>query len=222
MSRPSPWYIAVEGLIGVGKTSLARKLAEDFSARLLLEQVDDNPFLEEFYRGRKSSGLAVQLYFLTTRAQQLQSLRQQDIFSPACVSDFLVDKDRLFAGIILGEEQFRLYDYIYGKLTAGLGKPDLVIYLQAPVEVLMRRIQKRGRRFEKNISGEYLEELGSAYLDFFYNYKDAPLLIINVGDIDFVENPADYRQLVGRISVMRAEEVRSGRYYYNPIPYRLT
>ncbi len=216
-----PSYIAIEGPIGVGKTSLAHKLAADFSARLVLEQVDDNPFLEQFYRDPQTLGLPTQLYFLTTRTRQLQTLRQEDIFSSVRVSDFLMDKDRLFAEMILDEKQFELYSYIYEKLTADLIKPDLVICLQAPVEVLMRRIRQRGRRFEALIEKSYLERLNSAYLDFFYYYQDAPLLVINVGDIDFVASEPDYRQLVERINAMRAESLRSGRYYYNPAPYRL-
>lgn len=220
MSRPSS-YVVIEGPIGAGKTSLARRLAGDFSARLLLEQVDDNPFLDRFYRDPQTLGLPTQLYFLTTRVRLLQPLRQEDIFSQASVSDFLIDKDRLFAEMILDEEQFNLYNYIYEKLTSDLVKPDLVIYLQAPVEVLMQRIQKRGRRFERLIEKEYLERLSAAYLDFFHRYQDAPLLVINVGEINFVENPADYRRLIERIDAMRHATVRSGRYYYNPAPYRL-
>ena len=218
----TPSYVAVEGPIGAGKTSLARKLADDFSARLILEQADDNPFLDRFYRDPKTLGLPTQLYFLTTRVQQLQILRQEDIFSSVSVSDFLLEKDRLFAEMILDEEQLKLYGFIYEKLTADLVKPDLVIYLQAPVEVLMQRIQKRGRRFERLIEKRYLEDLISAYLDFFHYYQDAPLLVINVGEIDFVGNRADYRRLIERIDAMRNAPARSGRYYYNPAPYELT
>ena len=217
----TPSYIAVEGPIGVGKTSLARKLAEDFSAQFVFEQIDTNPFLEAFYRDPQSMGLPTQLCFLTTRTQQLRDLRQQDIFSPVVVSDFLMDKDRLFAEIILDEAQFGLYDHIYEKLTEGVLKPDLVIYLQAPVEVLMQRIHKRGYHFEKAIERGYLERLSSAYLDFFHHYREAPLLTISVGGIDFVDNAADYHRLVERIDAMRTGAVRSGRYYYNPAPYRL-
>ena len=218
----TPSYVAVEGPIGAGKTSLARKLADDFSARLILEQADDNPFLDRFYRDPKTLGLPTQLYFLTTRVRQLQILRQEDIFSSVSVSDFLLEKDRLFAEMILDEEQLKLYGFIYEKLTADLVKPDLVIYLQAPVEVLMQRIQKRGRRFERLIEKRYLEDLISAYLDFFHHYQDAPLLVINVGEIDFVGNRADYRRLIERIDAMRSAPARSGRYYYNPAPYELT
>lgn len=215
-------YIAVEGPIGAGKTSLACRLAEDFSARLILEQVDENPFLEQFYRNPRALGLATQLYFLTTRVQQLQSLRQRDIFSESVVSDFLMQKDCLFAEMILDEEQLKLYRYLYENLTRALMKPALVIYLQAPVDVLMQRIQKRGREYEKRIERSYLERLTEAYLDFFHDYREAPLLVINVGEIDFVGSEADYRQLVERIDAMRDEAVRSGRCYYNPMPYHLT
>lgn len=215
-------YIAIEGPIGAGKTSLAHKLADDFSARLVLEQVDGNPFLERFYRDPKTLGLPTQLYFLTTRVQRLQFLRQEDIFSNVSISDFLLDKDRLFAEMILDDEQLNLYGFIYEKLTEDLIKPDLVVYLQAPVEVLMQRIQKRGRSFERLIERRYLEDLNSAYIDFFHHYQDAPLLIINVGEIDFVKHKADYRRLIERIAAMRNTMVRSGRYYYNPAPYELT
>lgn len=215
-------YIAVEGPIGAGKTSLARRLADEFSARLVLEQVDENPFLERFYRDPQTQGLPTQLYFLTSRVQQLQVLRQEDIFSSTSISDFLLDKDRLFAEMILDDEQFNLYHFIYEKLTSDLITPNLVIYLQAPLEVLMRRIEKRGRRFERFIEKDYLEDLNSAYLDFFHRYQDAPLLVINVGEIDFVKNQADYRRLTERIDAMRNTTVRSGRFYYNPAPYELT
>lgn len=215
------YYIAIEGLIGVGKTSLASKLAGDFTARLLLEQETANPFLEKFYQNPQELGLPTQLYFLTSRTRKLQVLRQEDIFSSVSVSDFLIQKDRLFAEMILNEEQFKLYNYIYEKLVADLVKPDLVVYLQAPVEVLMQRIQKRGIHFEKLIEKPYLERLNSVYLGFFYHYQDAPLLIINVGQIDFVDDEDDYRQLVERIRLMLDSKVRAGRYYYNPVPYRL-
>ena len=215
-------YIAIEGPIGVGKTSLSNKLAEDFSARLLLEQVDDNPFLEQFYQDPQKLGLPTQLYFLTTRSKQLRSLSQEDIFSSVSISDFLMEKDRLFAELILNKEQFQLYDYIYEKLVSDIIKPDLVIYLQASVEVLLKRIQQRGRRFERLIEIGYLEKLNSVYLDFFHHYKDAPLLIINVEEIDFIDNEADYRQLLERINMMRTGEIRSGRYYYSPMSYHLS
>lgn len=215
-------YIAIEGPIGVGKTSLASKLAEDFTARLLLEQANANPFLEKFYQNPQELGLPTQLYFLTNRTRQLQLLRQEDIFSRVSISDFLIQKDRLFAEMILNEEQYRLYNYIYENLVADLVKPDLVIYLQAPVEVLMQRIQMRGIHFEKLIEKTYLEKLNAAYLDFFFNYQDSLLLIINVGQIDFVDDEDDYYQLVRRVRLMLDSNVRAGRYYYNPVPYRLS
>lgn len=208
-------YFVVEGPVGVGKTSLARRLADDLSCRLVLEQVDDNPFLEHFYRDIENMALPTQLYFLMSRLRQLEEIRQSDLFAQTTVSDFLLDKDRLFARLTLDDRQFELYRRIYDALSAPQAQvaPDLVIYLQAPVEVLMRRIGKRGRRFERLVGEDYLRRLSAAYTDFFHYYDRAPLLIINTGGIDFVENESAWLQLKQRIL-----SARHGRNYYNPLP----
>ena len=214
--RAQPGYLVVEGPIGVGKTSLARRLAEDFSCRLVLEQVEDNPFLEEFYRDPERMALPTQLYFLTTRLRQLDEIRQCDLFAENTISDFLFDKDRLFARQTLDDRHFDLYLRIHDSLAGRAVEPDLVVYLQAPVEVLARRIEKRGRHFERRLELDYLRRLNAAYGDFFHHYDDAPLLVINTGGIDFVANDSEYRNLKECILSHRA-----GRNYYNPMQKEL-
>ena len=208
-----PNYIAIEGPIGVGKTEFTKKLAQDFSAHTALEEVDNNPFLEKFYQDPEKFALSTQLFFLVNRVQQIQFFKQTDLFSPVYISDFLIDKDRLFADLVLSREEFDLYKKVYGSLTADLLVPDLVIYLQAPLKVLVERIRKRGRHFEQLIETGYLEQVINMYSDFFYHYRNAPLLIINVSELDFVTNQGDYNQLLERIKTME-----SGRHYYNPLP----
>lgn len=210
--KPDFRYIAIEGPIGVGKSSLAQRLAQDYRARLILEQVDDNPFLELFYAGSKSVALPTQLHFLLSRLQQLKTLSQEDLFSSISVSDFVIEKDRLFASLTLDRQQFELYQMLYEALVGNYIKPDLIVYLQAPVEVLIKRILKRGRHFEKKIEENYLESLSAAYSDFFYHYDERPLLIINVGDIDFVESEVEYRNLKQVIL-----STDGGKRYYNPL-----
>ena len=205
-------YIAIEGPIGVGKTVLAKKLAQDFPANLALEQVDDNPFLDKFYEDPEKFALSTQLYFLTNRVKQIQLFKQTDMFNTARISDFLMEKDRLFAELTLEPTEFDLYETVYASLTRDLLVPDLVIYLQAPLEVLINRIHKRGRHFERLIEADYLEKVSTMYSEFFYHYHAAPLLIINVSEVDFVANSEDYSQLLERIKVMN-----TGRHYYNPV-----
>ncbi len=216
MAQSTPGYIVVEGPIGVGKTSLARRLAESFGTELLLETADSNPFLEQFYRKPKQVALATQLFFLLQRAQQLNELRQSDLFRPVQVADFLMEKDRLFAELTLNSDELKLYDQIYSHLTLDVPKPDLVIYLQAPVEVLLDRIGKRGIAYEQLIEASYLQRLVDTYTRFFYDYSGSPLLIVNAADINFVENDSDYRQLLDQIY-----KTRSGRHYFNPVPMSL-
>lgn len=206
-------FIAVEGPIGVGKTTLARKLSEVLDSELILEQAEENPFLERFYQDPKTGALPTQLYFLFQRARQLQELRQSDMFTPLRIADYLMDKDRLFARSTLDEEELRLYEQVYDNLTIDAPKPDLVIYLQAPVSVLAERIKKRGRREEVPISGNYLQTICDAYTDFFYYYHDSPLLIVNASGIDLVENEKDFEMLLEQIHA-----TDSGRNYFNPSP----
>lgn len=207
-------YIVVEGSIGVGKTSLAQRLGDEFGSYLLLENVEDNPFLERFYQNPREAALSTQLYFLLRRTKQLQEFRQADIFSPVRVSDFLIDKDRLFAQVTLNASEYDLYEQVYSYLTIDAPKPDLVVYLQAPVEVLLQRIRKRGRSYERLIESAYLEQLNAVYAKFFYNYEDAPCLIVNASEIDFINNDRDYEQLLQKILSTKA-----GKRYFNPLPF---
>jgi deoxyguanosine kinase len=216
MSEHRHAYIAVEGPIGVGKTSLARRLAEALNAELLLEAPEENPFLERFYQDPRGAALPTQLSFLMQRARQIQGLRQGDIFAPVRVADFLVEKDRLFAQVNLDDEEYRLYEQVYASLTVDAPVPDLVIYLQAPVDVLLERIARRGRRFERLIDSAYLQRLSEAYASFFYHFDAAPLLIINAAGIDWVSREEDFRQL---LDFMR--EVGGGRHYFNPLPFAM-
>ena len=211
----TPRFIVVEGPIGVGKTSLARRLATSFSAEPVLEQAAANPFLERFYRTPRAAAFPTQLYFLFQRAQQLAGLTQQDLFAPVRVSDYLLEKDRLFARITLDEAEYRLYEQVHAKLGILAPKPDLVIYLQAPVDVLIERIAKRGIDFEQYIERDYLQRLNEAYARFFHEYEEAPLLIVNAASIDPINNQADYDELLAAINRMKR-----GRLYYNPLRNR--
>ena len=207
----SPGFIVVEGPIGVGKTSLAKRLANTFGTELLLEEDEENPFLERFYQNPRQAALPTQLFFLFQRARQLQDMRQGDMFEPVRVADFLIEKDRLFAQLNLDDDELRLYEQVYAHLTIQSPAPDLVIYLQAPVEVLMQRIAKRGRDCERFIDPEYLRRLADAYTRFFHYYADAPLLVVNASDIDPVNNQTHYDLLLEQVRT-----VRSGRHFFNP------
>jgi len=204
-------FIVIEGPIGVGKTSLAKRLAQSFGSDVLLEGVEENPFLERFYQDPRSAALQTQLFFLFQRARQIQSLRQADLFRPVQVADFMMDKDRLFAELTLDEHEFNLYQQVYQHVTVDAPTPDLVIYLQAPVDVLLKRVAKRGRQFERYIEAEYLQRLVESYTRFFYDYDQSPLLIVNASDIDLVSNDADYQLLLDQI-----HKTRSGRHFFNP------
>ncbi len=206
-----PGFIVVEGPIGVGKTTLARRLAESFNTELLLEGADENPFLNSFYTSGRNMAFQTQLFFLFQRAQQMQDLRQADMFRPVHVADFIMEKDRLFAELTLDEEEFKLYQQVYQHLTIDAPVPDLVIYLQAPVDVLRKRIANRGRSFEKAISNDYLKRLNESYARFFHNYAESPLLIVNAEEIDLANNERDYQLLLDQIM-----KVKSGRHYFNP------
>jgi deoxyguanosine kinase len=208
-----PHYIAVEGPIGVGKTSLAKRLAETFNYDIVLEKPEDNPFLERFYRNPRQHALATQLFFLFQRTQQLQDLKQDDLFEPVRVADFLIDKDMLFARQNLDPDEFQLYQNVYQHLTIDAPMPELVIYLQAPTQVLLQRIQKRGIAAEQTIEADYLTRLNDAYTSFFHYYDRSPLLIVNSTDLDLVGHDEDYQQLVNQI--MTAPQ---GTHYFNPKP----
>lgn len=213
--RTPPSFIAVEGSIGVGKTTLAHKLAASFNYATLLEDAEENPFLERFYSNREQAALAAQLFFLFQRAQKIQDLRQADIFAPNRVADFLVDKDPLFARINLDRDEYQLYEKVYQQLTIDAPRPDLVVYLQAPTDILLSRIETRGFAMEKGINRDYLERLNEVYSEFFLYYDDAPLLIVNASEIDLANNVADYRDLVDYML-----DIRSGRHYFNPTFFR--
>ena len=211
--KQAPRFIAVEGPIGVGKTSLTKRLAETFNYELLLENAEENPFLDRFYKNPRQHALATQLFFLFQRAQQIEESRQSDLFEPVRVSDFLIDKDRLFAELNLEKDEYNLYHKVYRHLVIDAPKPDLVIYLQAPTEVLLQRIQKRGIPSELMIESEYLNQLNRAYTEFFYYYSDSKLLIVNSAEIDLVDNDEDYDQLVTYLL-----SLPNGTHYFNPKP----
>lgn len=208
-----PRFIAVEGPIGVGKTSLTRRLADTFNYEVLLEKAEENPFLDRFYQSPRQHALSTQLFFLFQRTQQMQELRQNDLFEPVRVADFLIDKDRLFAELNLDADEYELYLKVFGHLTIDSPKPDLVIYLQAPTDVLLQRIQKRGIASEQLIERSYLDNLNAAYTEFFHYYDRSRLLIVNSADLDLVENDDDYNRLVDYILALP-----SGTHYFNPGP----
>lgn len=205
-------YIAIEGPIGVGKTALARRLADSLSADLVLEQVEENPFIERFYRDGRSAALPAQMFFLFARARQIGELRQSDLFSNVRISDYLFTRDRLFAELNLDPEELKLYDQIAENLAVDAPVPDLVIYLQASVDALMRRLARRNSRYDRFVDRDYLEKLTDAYARFFHTYDEGPLLIVNASQIDPVNNEADYEQLFQQI-----ERTTGGRHFFNPV-----
>jgi len=213
VSESSLQFITIEGPIGVGKTSLARRVAESLDYELLLEDANENPFLERFYRDPAGAALPTQLYFLFQRARQIQDMRQSDLFAPVRVSDFLLEKDRLFARLTLSKDEYQLYEQVYEKMAIDAPVPDLVVYLQAPVDVLIERVRARGIEYEKQISEDYLTRLNEAYMQFFHSYDEAPLLIVNSASINPIENDSEYQQLLDRI-------LNSGsrREFFNPAP----
>lgn len=209
----NPDFIVIEGPIGVGKTTLAKKLAKSYGSELLLEGAAENPFMQRFYENPRAAALSTQLFFLLQRARQMQELRQGDMFNPVRIADFLMEKDRIFAELTLDEDELRLYEQVYEQLTFDVPQPDLVVYLQAPVEVLLSRIENRGLHHERLIEAAYLQRLSDSYVEFFYHYTDAPLLIVNAAEVDFANNENDYQQLLERL-----KSIRSGRHFYNPNP----
>lgn len=205
-------YIAIEGPIGVGKTTLTKSLAHSLDYETLLEQPDDNPFLKRFYKDRQSYALPTQLHFLFQRISQIEEIKQNDMFSPKRISDFLIDKDPLFAEVNLDPDELAIYKRVFDALIIEAPQPDLVVYLQAPSDVLIERIKKRGIESEQKISADYLRQLNDAYMRYFHSYQQSPLLIVNAAEIDFVQDTNQYRNLVETIL-----NTRSGRHYYNPL-----
>jgi len=211
-AEQDPAFLTIEGVIGVGKSTLARLLAERLEARVVEEEVEENPFLEPFYRNRRRYAFSCQIFFLLSRYRQQRALRQPDLFQSRIICDYLFRKDRIFAALNLDEDEMALYDQILPVLERELPRPDRVVYLQASLETLLRRIERRGRPFEKDMDPEYLRALSDAYNSFFFNYEEAPLLVVNTDAIDFVENPDDLDDLVRRIL-----QHTSGTLYYTPL-----
>jgi deoxyadenosine/deoxycytidine kinase len=208
--RQWPGYIVVEGPIGVGKTTLASRLAETLGRELLLERAGDNPFLPRFYENPRMAALPTQLHFLFQRARMLESLRQGDLFRAEQIADFLVQKDELFARATLDPDELELYYQVYNRMALDSPAPDLVIYLQAPVDVLLKRIFARGVAYEKRIDEEYLQRIADAYVEFFYHYTASPLLIVNTMEMNFADSEREYGMLLERI-----RSVSVGRHYFN-------
>jgi deoxyadenosine/deoxycytidine kinase len=206
-----PRFIVVEGPIGVGKTSLARRLALSFDGDLVLEQSEDNPFLEQFYGSGRRTALPAQLHFLFQRARQLEALNQGDMFSPIRIADFHMLKDRLFAELNLDAAELDLYNQINDKLDFDVPVPDLVIYLQASVDALMSRIAARNLDYERKMDRAYVEQVADAYARHFYDYDESPLLIVNASTIDPVRNDVDYDSLYQQV-----RRITSGRHFFNP------
>lgn len=208
-------YIAIEGPIGVGKTSLAQILGKELKARIILEKAEDNPFIHRFYQHPELYAFQTQIFFLFSRYRQQQELFQLDIFSKNTVSDYLFAKDRIFAALNLNDEEFNLYQQVLHLLTGRIPRPDLVIYLQADPKVLFQRIKKRGRDYEKEITSEYLHALIESYNQFFFSYTQSPILIIQTNDIDFVQTPEEREDLIRQI-----RQMKSGVQYYHPMNMR--
>lgn len=205
-------YIAIEGVIGAGKTSLAQKLSDKLGANLILEQFEDNPFLEKFYDDRKRFAFQTQMFFLINRYKQQQQLNQQELFSKYIVSDYIFEKDKIFAYLNLSGEEIKLYESIFPLLERDIPKPDLVIFLQSSIDRLVANVKSRGRKIEKNLTRAYLTELSESYNNFFFKYSNTPLLIVNTTDIDFVNREEDFDELYMQIF----REDRGFIEYFNP------
>ncbi len=208
-------YITIEGPIGVGKTSLAEILSKKLNARLVLEGLEENPFITQFYKDMPKHAFQTQLFFLLSRYRQQQDLLQSDLFQQGIVSDYIFAKDRLFANLTLDDNELKLYDQIHKILNSQVLKPDLVVYLQASNEVLLKRIALRGRKFESHITPEYLTELNQAYNYYFFHYQDTPLMVVNTNEIDFVHRDADLDDLLKHM-----DQITKGTLYYQPVSVR--
>ncbi len=206
-------YMVIEGPIGVGKTSFIELVSREFNFRPVLEIVEENPFLTRFYKEMKSYAFQTQLFFLLNRYKQQQELFQQDLFSKGIISDYMFEKDRIFAYLNLDDNELNLYEKVYSILKVKVPRPDLVVYLQASTETLIRRIKLRGRPFEKSITNDYIDRVNKAYNQYFLNYKESPLLIVSTNEIDFVNNFLDLQDLVSTIKGMK-----TGTKYYLPVP----
>jgi deoxyadenosine/deoxycytidine kinase len=205
-------FIVIEGVIGVGKTSLARKIKDRLDAKLILEQFDNNPFLEKFYSDRKRYAFQTQMFFLINRFKQQQELTQEDLFTSYIVGDYLFDKDRIFAYLNLSKDELNLYESIYPLLARSLRKPDLTVYLQASTDRLMYNIKARNRKVERALSRNYLDELSEAYNHYFFRYNNTPLLIVNATELDFVHKEEDFDLLIKQIF----REDRAYTEYFSP------
>ena len=205
-------YIVIEGPLGVGKTSLAQMLAEKMNGQTLMEDVEENPFLVEFYRDPQKFRFQAQIFFLLRRYEQAQAMSQMDLFNRVVISDYLFDKDRIFAQVNLDDNEFWLYEQLFQILRKRVTPPDLVLFLQANTDILMERIKKRNRKYERSISFKYLEKINQTFNDFFFHYTDSPLLVVNASEIDFVHVPEDFENLVEQVKKMK-----SGTQYYVPV-----
>ena len=212
MELPQYRYIAVEGPIGVGTTSLTAMLAANFDAVGIYEKVDENPFLEKFYRDREKYGFSTQIFFLLSRYRQLKETDHTPPAASPLVADYMLGKDRIFAELNLNPEELALYNEIYNQLAVTVPQPDLVIVLTAQTKTLIERVKKRGREFERGIPEKYIEEVNEAYQQFFFSYEKGPVLMVNTNEIDFVENKEDYRKLIEKI----ASPVK-GKEFFNPL-----
>jgi len=207
-----PRFIAVEGAIGAGKTSLVNLLGENYGARLILEETESNPFISKFYEDKEAYSFQTQIFFLLSRYNQYMQLAQRDLFNSVVVIDYLFQRDKVFARLNLEDHEYNLYEQIFSLIDVKTPKPDLVIYLQASTEVLQERVAKRGRDYEAFIDPDYLESVNKAFNNFFFYYSETPLLVINTNEIDFVEKKCDLNELIKKIN-----NHKIGREYYNPL-----
>jgi len=211
-STIEPRFIAVEGAIGAGKTSLVNLLGENYGARLILEETESNPFISKFYEDKEAYSFQTQVFFLLSRYNQYMQLAQRDLFNSVVVIDYLFQRDKVFARLNLEDHEYNLYEQIFTLIDAKAPKPDLVIYLQASTEVLQERVEKRGRDYEAFMDPDYLDSVNKAFNNFFFYYSETPLLVINTNEIDFVEKKCDLDELIKKINSHRI-----GREYYNPL-----